>query len=966
MFTKRKITLAVATAMAIAGLPAYAQNNDASPLEEVLVTGTQIKGADIEGTLPVSVLNSDDIALTGAATGAELLSAIPQMGFVGFSESTTTGVNAARGDVSSINLRGLGTGSTLTLINGRRMVLHPGTQTENRVPVVTANSNTIPVFGIDRLEVLRDGAAALYGSDAVAGVVNYVLQTDYEEGRLTVRHGLSEGTDLNETSINGAKGFSFNDGATNLVLTGSLYRKDGMPASDRYYSANSDLRPLFADDPLFAGDTNLDNRSSTFSGWGVMRYPGLGTLHVRPEEMTRDNGSTYSAADCSYALQDGLCLDGGSGDRALRINRNAARQLSPDAKRMNLFGFVRHDLSDATELYSEFSYYRAEVDRYREQAGPLSNGRFTVPADYYYNPFGPVHFADGRLNPNRIVPAGDADVPDEGLGFTLFRYVPFDSGYRMVNVEDTSYRFVMGAKGEFKDWDWDSGLVYSEAETVDSTNNRISSTLFQRQLMLDTADAYNIFSGLNPTDITSPFDPTPNPASAIDPMRINVKRQSQTSLALADFKVSRPDLFSLPAGDVGIAMGVEWREESFDENRDARSDGTIQFIDQVTGQYVNTSDIIGSSASPDADGSRRVFSLYAEFLVPLLRDMPLAQSLDMQLAVRHENFSDVGSVTKPKIAMSWYPIDWLQIRGAYSEGFRAPNLTQLHIPAITVVNGVNDPVSGYSGGIEERRTGNKDLKPEESKNTTIGLVLTPLDDLTLTVDYWKVEQDGIIGLLNADNAVLLDALLRQQGSYFSRLERDPVTNEPTVFHDTFQNQELREVSGIDFSASYALDTELGLFDFKWNGAYLTRFDQEPGSEQQMIIDAFDVAGGAGSLIKRNGRPRWRSTASVKWQQNQWGAGVFFQYISETRDTSAAADSDTATPGAFLALDPYLTVNTSLDYRFDKGVLEDSRLRLGVRNVFDKAPPVADEGYGYNGQIYSNRGRYIYLDFAYRF
>jgi len=160
-------------------------------VEEVVVVGTQIKGADIAGSLPVSVLNEDDIAATGAVSGDELLRSIPQMGFVGFNESVTTGVNAARGDVNSINLRGLGTGNTLTLINGRRMVLHPGTQTENRIPVVTTNSNTLPIAGLSRVEVLRDGAAALYGTDAVAGVVNYVLRDDFEGTELSVRYGAS-------------------------------------------------------------------------------------------------------------------------------------------------------------------------------------------------------------------------------------------------------------------------------------------------------------------------------------------------------------------------------------------------------------------------------------------------------------------------------------------------------------------------------------------------------------------------------------------------------------------------------------------------------------------------------------------------------------------------------------------------------------------------------------------------------
>ena len=332
MFKKHKLALAISGIVAIEPAMVIAQqapDDGAPPLEEVLVTGSQIRGADIAGALPVSVMNEQDIALTGAASGDELLRSIPQMGYVGFNESNTTGVNAARGDVNSINLRGLGTGNTLVLVNGRRMVLHPGTQTENRIPVVTSNSNTIPVASIQRLEVLRDGAAALYGSDAVAGVVNYVLRDDYTEGEFNIRYGTSEGTDLDEVIINAGKGFEFNNGRSNLVLSGAYYDKSAMDASDRSYSRNSDLRDQFAGDPLYAGDTSLDNRSSTFLGWGAFTYADLGTVHVRPNSMTTDSGSTLGPADCDYQLEGGVCLDGGSGDRALRANRKCHPAVVP-------------------------------------------------------------------------------------------------------------------------------------------------------------------------------------------------------------------------------------------------------------------------------------------------------------------------------------------------------------------------------------------------------------------------------------------------------------------------------------------------------------------------------------------------------------------------------------------------------------------------------------------------------------
>ena len=964
---RKSKTTHFAAGLAIAGL-AFVMGSGASgqEIEEVVVLGSQIKGVDIAGALPVSAMTSEDILLTGATNGDELLRSIPQIGAVGFNESVTTGVNAARGDVNSINLRGLGTGNTLVLINGRRMVLHPGTQTENFIPVVTSNSNTIPVNALEGLEVLRDGAAALYGTDAVAGVINYKLDDDYEGSTLRIRYGTSQGTDLDEITISGAKGFEFNNGQTHLTLSGTYYDKTGFSASDRAYSANSDLRGLFEDDPLFAGDTSLDNRSGTFLGWGEVIY-GQNVLIGDALDTSEDRFHVQpnSLSGCRIDLAGGLCLDDNGSDRDLRQNRNITRQLSPDSNRINLFAFLTQDLEDGRQWYSEFGYYKAEADRVREQAGLLSNGRFTVPADYYFNPFGPVTFDDGRANPNRIADADARGVPAEGIPFLLRNFTPYDTGFRQINVEDTSIRFVTGLRGTWNEWDWDTGFVYSEAETVDSTDNRISTTLFQQALMSDQPDAYNIFNGLDVNDTTSPFDPTPNARAAIGPFLINVTRASETSLTLADFKVSNPAIFSAPAGDVGIALGVEWREEDFTENRDDRSDGSIQFTDQITGELLNVSDIVGSSASPDASGSRRVASAYAEFAVPLARDLPAIQSMDLQLAARYEDFSDVGSVAKPKIALSWAFNDWLQFRSAYSKGFRAPNLTQLNLPFTTVVNTRTDPVTGDNGQIEERRSGNLDLQPEDSENFTYGLVITPTADLTITADAWKIEQDGVIGLLGATNALALDELLRASGSSNPNVIREAATDDsvgfPIVILDQFENLEVREVEGFDFSVKYDLDTSIGGFDFKLNGAYLSRFEQTPGPVQQQLIDAGANVTNAQSLIKQNGRPRWRSSASVRWKKDQWGAGVFARYVGDVEDTSTRADSDTAEPGKPLPVDSFSIVSASVNYTFEgTGFSEGARVTLGLRNLFDEEPPVADQQLGYFGSLHSNRGRYLYL------
>ncbi|MEL7782859.1 TonB-dependent receptor plug domain-containing protein [Citromicrobium bathyomarinum] len=228
----------------------------------IVVVGSQIKGSKITDTLPVTVVDMDAIDNIAPSSGDELFRAIPQSGDVGFNEQRTTGgINDARGDVASVNLRSLGTGNTLVLLNGRRMVLHPGYQTENLVPVTSVNANAIPVSGVRRLEVLRDGAAAIYGTDAVGGVVNTVLRDNFDGITGEVQYGGSEGTSLREFEANLAIGRTFNQGRTNLSLFVDYMDRQGMPASERRYARDYDTRPLVAGTP-FEGDTDFDNRST--------------------------------------------------------------------------------------------------------------------------------------------------------------------------------------------------------------------------------------------------------------------------------------------------------------------------------------------------------------------------------------------------------------------------------------------------------------------------------------------------------------------------------------------------------------------------------------------------------------------------------------------------------------------------------------------------------------------------------
>ncbi|MDM3871122.1 TonB-dependent receptor [Porticoccus sp. W117] len=1000
---------------------AFAEEDDAVVDEEIVAVGSQIKGANIEGSLPVSVLNADDIDLTGATSGDELLRSIPQIGSTGFGDSRggITGVNAARGDVGSVNLRSVGEGNTLVLVNGRRMVNHPITQNSSfdSVPIASVNSNTLPVSGIQRVEVLRDGAAALYGADAVAGVINYVLKDNYEGSELTVRYGNETDTSRSEKSISGAKGFVFNDGATNLLLTGAFTKKNGFLATEKDYTADANGLNRAPAEFVTSSADRLDGRSG-LPGLPRVRFfdangdtvaftnPNDGStdslVRLRPSDVSGFQdalgrqgpgaGECLTIAGTTPTINDGvqdLCFDDHSVGRGqlFRQNRNTFRTISPDVERFNVFGFLNHELESGNEVYSEVAYYYSKAYRQWESAALLSGRRPFVSADYYWNPLGPVTFDDGRVNPNRIAGLDPSVVPVEGLGFELANYRALDAGPRKVEVTGESYRFLIGSKGTLgsSEWDYDTALLYSEADVTDTSRNRININLFQQQLLLDTPDAYNVFTGLDPSDPASPLDSTPNPQSSIDPFLTSIDRQAKSTIKLADFKVSNGSLFSLPAGDVGIALGVEWREEELNEDNDSLFDGSTPYFDPLNvltdadGNVIpnNLSSAAGSSVRLDFGGDRKIISAYAELLVPILADVPGAQSLDAQIAVRHEDFNDFGGITRPKIALSWRPVDWLLFRSAFSEGFRAPNLVQLNVPGLSITTGVddfalqsiNDGQLNLNEGVENGNytlttAGNPDLEPEESENTSFGFVLTPADGLTITLDYWKIEATGTVGRLDDEDESRLDALFRSQGSSNPNVVRGaPTVDNPLGRIEQiflrFRNVNSREFDGIDYAVNYNWDTDIGTFDVKFNAAQLKTFDQQPGADGDLLVaagvDPATLGSAVGSQLEREFFPEWRGSLGVNWRSNDdvWGASLFGSYVGEVFEPLVRnADGD------FYFLPSHTTFNAAVTHRGLFG--EGSTVRFGINNLFDRDPPLAAEDLGFEGELHSNVARYLSL------
>ncbi|MCJ8320858.1 MAG: TonB-dependent receptor [Colwellia sp.] len=915
------------------------QSEKESEVERISIIGSNIKRATDISTLPVTALTAADIENTAAMSGDELLRSIPQMGSVNFGETTgSSNVNDARGDVGSFNLRGLGAGNTLVLLNGRRMVNHPGTQSKkgaNKVPVNTVNSNTLPVSGLRSLEVLRDGAAAIYGSDAIAGVVNYALDSDFVGNKLSLRYGQSQGTPLNETTFSYLGGLELNDGLSHLVGSVTVYNRNGMMATERPYSASHDRREYPGLPEEFVGDTQLDNRS-TDTPWGEFNSDSLGRFHLQPDSMS---GCVDSPLDV-----EGVCVDKGSTGRDIRFDRGTTRPLSSDAQRVNFYTHFTHEINDDVEFFAEGIYYKAELSNQSEQNHGGSKHQFTVAADAFYNPF------------------------DEEI--IVRKYRPVDIGPRTVTVDDSSFRVLAGFKGYMDDWDWESAAFYSEAETNDRSTRVDVNAFAAAANSTDESTAYNMFGG---ADVNNPNTTGNTPIiskSISDLFVVEALTNSRTSLASIDFKASNSEVFSMPAGDVGLAVGVEFRRETYVSDRSPYVDGSRPFTDAYG--VVNDSSLYGSSATSDASASRNIGSAYAEVIVPLIDSGD--QYAEVQLAARYENFSDAGDALKPKVALFYKPTQWLSIRASYAGGFKVPGLQQsAENSNMPRRSSKYDPVVDDTYAIIDNRQGNSNLKSEDSVNTSFGLVLEPIENLTFTIDSWNIEQENLVFLTPYGTVLAHDYVLRIDGSSNPTVIRDANLVASEV-NNQYLNSSAQELSGIDFGIVYDFETAIGDFEFNVNAAHLTKYETSVDSISAVVLEAqkdlvtypnlADVnVDGVGDQILQDGNPEWRAKSSLNWRLNQWGAGVSVNYVSEFIDTSTNATVDDEK--IFLPIASMTTVNVYASYKFSEdSALQGTYVRLGVRNIADEEPPMADNyWHGYSGDYHSNRGRYIYMNLS---
>jgi iron complex outermembrane receptor protein len=1013
---KKIIYAAVSSLLAIAGSAAQAQQRSESAtatvddLQEVVVVGSQIKGRITEA-VPVTLITEDDLQSIGAVSGDDLFRSVPQFADTNFNTSNSAQTtNAARGDVGSADLRTLGIGNTLVLINGRRTVNHPTSQAltnTNSVPVLTYNTNAIAGTGLSRVEVLLDGGAALYGSDAVAGVVNTVTKRAQDGLNVSVQYGGAESTHLREFQLNLSGGKNFSWG--NISGTFEYTDREAMLAEDSTLTAFDDRRALFANYPNYAALTGSDTRNTR----GV--WPNLftnGQVRAGTTALTSTAGAFHirptSFGSCTRDLGNGICLVNTALPttgvfRDLRYDTSRGTSVLPEVTRSNTFLTGERELTDSLTLFGELGFYQASS--FRLQPAVINLFQIWVPATNYWNPFGPTTLPNGQANPNRL--PGLTNVSTAGIPVRIDNYRFADAGPQYVDVDNYQARVLVGIKGKKLGFEWNSAFVYAEAEASDISNN-VNTTALQKNLALSSPDAYNMFNGGCLNDPTY-GDCTPSSQTAIDAIKMSLRRDTRTTFTMVDFKASRTDLATWRPGDIGVAFGAEVRKETQRDDRDSNVDGSIPFVDAVTGA-VNLSNVAAVSPNPDSGGSRDVSAAYLEFAVPLVSgdmNIPLVRNLETQVAGRVENYSDFGDVAKPKFALAWDIVSGLRVRASYSQGFRAPNLETTTVPLISRNTTNQDYVKcevdvrakriasfatcARSLSFQRRIAGNPDLEPEESENKSVGLVFEPkflpesLGGWTMTVDYWDIRQKGIVGILGPEGTIALDYLARLNGSTNPNVVRAPANADDTAFFgssglapagqilaidDKYVNLQPQKVRGLDIALVWSLDdTPIGDFSVKLNATKMLEFQRDPGPVIEGLlearakgqINAATALPEGKDLIRQGGRPEWRGTGSITWSKGGFQIGTFHQYTSDY-DEIGFLDAT----GVPWLVRSQLTHNLYLQYKTDKslGMFGDTRIRMGARDITNEGPPLTSGGY--DGFLSRPYGRYFYMSLSKNF
>ena len=910
----------LAQLVALMGVVGPVMAQDAAPaLQRVEVTGSSIKRVAKEGALPVQVITFDQIEKQGITTTEQLVRTLSANGTG--ADNMTSGNNVfgadadrVSGGASFASLRGLGPSSTLVLLNGRRIATHGASGK-------SVDLNSIPLGAISRVEILKDGASAIYGTDAIGGVINFILKTNYSgvEASVSTNDTQAGGGATRRASLLAGTG-SLEEDRYNIMASLTVDKAQRLNGSDRSFvngfQPDRGLSPDTTGTPFanqmagagtalgasfqLPGDPNKYLQANPLSFQGKCdTIPGMSQYQTELwKDVTSPLRTKYSCAydyGADYVLQFPV-------ERANLLSRGTF-QLAPDHR---MFVEVLGSRTKATAILTPMQV----------QATIANKAVYPVGGAYYQDLLA-------------YIPTFDNTKP------ISYKWRANDVGNRTQENTTDNARVLVGFEGNFGKWDYKAGISRAESSTKTKLTDGYSYT--------DKLYAALATGIINPW-VGAGQSQTEAAKQLIESTKFRGAFQhGKTTLTQIDGSVSG-ELFQLPAGALAMAAGFDFRREGYNFAQDVDA----------------TQILLAPGNAALSDASRTVKAVYAELLVPVLKD------LEMQLAIRRDDYSLVGATTNPKVAFRYQPADFLLFRGSASKGFLAPSFQQLYSGSLSqeLPNGVVDQQGcAQHPGVPEycaidrldyKTGGNTNLKPETSKQGSVGFVIEPFKGYSASFDYWAINTKDRI--LNRTPQIVL-ANYQALNQYIIR--------KPDGTIDYVQagwiNAAGSRVRGLDVG----LRGEGKIKDAKWtatlDGTYMDsfKFAEYQGQEYQELV---------GKFYTRDLYLRWKHNASFGVSRGDWSGLLIQSFSSGYKDQVPNGGKGTPPPGFNPDVSSYTTYNLSGTYTGFK----NTTITVGIQNLFDRDPPFTahnvDEvvGAGWDPRVADPRGRSLSFQLKYKF
>jgi iron complex outermembrane receptor protein len=896
----------VAAALAVMAQAAYAQEEQPK-MQRVEITGSSIKRIDNETALPVQTISREEIEKMGATTAAELVRNISaNTAPITDGPSITDGTSGQRG-LNAANMRGIGASSTLVLLNGRRLAnfASPGDN-------AGVDLNNIPAGAIQRVEVLKDGASAIYGTDAIGGVINFITRKDYRgidlAGSLAgTQHG---GAGKKTASISAGTGDLATD-RFNVFGVLDVQQLDALRSGQRSFIKERELAttlPAQMSSNTFPANFDISSAQRNALIAAGLLPSGSRASRVNPSAPGCNPPATvYTAqgpggvAGCSYDYMEDT-------------------EIYPDSRKLGFIGRATFQLNPDNQLFAELVQTQAKTK-------------------YVLSP-NPVRI---RNLPVSILPQAYRNaLSGAGLPATFsgIRYRMAEAGNRSNEVTSTGQRLVLGATGTLAGWDYDAALSRAENRAVDKYVNGYV--------------LYDKFEAAVRNGTVNPFAPSTKAGiDLINSIKVNDEARKAKGVSTSlDGKMSR-GLTALGGGDLAIAVGGELRHEHqlFTPSDLLRSNNIAGDRDSTipAGQPIDVE---------TADDTRKVASVFAELVAPFTKE------LEMQFAVRYDHYSEVGNTTNPKIGLRWQPSQALLLRASAGTGFRAPSLSDLKRPTIfgTTAGILTDPQCvKQEGSIDtctdqwnvERRS-NPNLKPEKSRQFTLGAVFEPVKRTSLSIDYWNIEKKDVISTLGEQ--VIIENPAAYNGKYIQRDEDGFISNILLMK----ENQGRLKTSGIDIAGDWRSERGAwGRFGVNLSGTWVLKYDRQFGPQEPYRSNL-------GVFLNDQVIQKWRHRINFEWDNGPVTLTLANQYSTSYTDQNTTYD-----PFTDKLLAPNRVKAYSLwDLTGSWAIAKNLKLRAGVLNLLDKDPPFSNQAWfflaGYDPSYTDPRGRSAFVSANYSF